>query len=435
MARRDSREVYAANFLTTRALRRDSPRGQSAREFLPRRLETCARIPPAETRDVRHEFLVARDLRRDSSRRVARDDRPHDDRRAQESEQRRSRPAPRNSSRGDSTCTPRILSSSRSTPRIPHAVLRETIDRTMTAELKSQNRGDRDLRREIPHVETRIPRRSSRSTPRRELRANPHVETPHLRRESVARDLGANHSRGDSRSPRIPRSSRSRARAGARDASLRRADVRAARGCTGWWRSTRVGDRSPPRGLPSGQRRARSARSARTLREFLTRGIPLWQDLMVANMDYPEDAAFTDKVKFEIEGRPSLAVICGNSDGERQVDSRSPHVEPRVLRREFLTWRLEIREALTWSLAFYGPNSSRGDSRSTPQIPELEISPRILDWRSTRLGASTTSGRTSGDTPLIERLKVERSRPAVLDDDRRDLRSDREQHQVATCEQ
>ena len=56
-------------------------------------------------------------------------------------------------------------------------------------------------------------------------------------------------------------------------------------------------------------------------------GILLWQDFMFANMDYPEDdAAFMDGVAIEarqilgrLAGRPSLAVLCGNSEVEQQA--------------------------------------------------------------------------------------------------------------------
>lgn len=55
-------------------------------------------------------------------------------------------------------------------------------------------------------------------------------------------------------------------------------------------------------------------------------GILLWQDLMFANMDYPEDEAFVAGVLVEVDqqlarlqGRPSLAVVCGNSEVEQQA--------------------------------------------------------------------------------------------------------------------
>src|SRR5581483_5225926 len=55
-------------------------------------------------------------------------------------------------------------------------------------------------------------------------------------------------------------------------------------------------------------------------------GILLWQDFMFANMSYPEgDPAFSASVREEarqqlgrLAGRPCLAVLCGNSEGEQQ---------------------------------------------------------------------------------------------------------------------
>jgi beta-mannosidase len=56
-------------------------------------------------------------------------------------------------------------------------------------------------------------------------------------------------------------------------------------------------------------------------------GVLVWQDFMFANMDYPEsDAAFDASVRAEctqqltrLSGRPCLAVLCGNSEGEQQA--------------------------------------------------------------------------------------------------------------------
>jgi beta-mannosidase len=55
-------------------------------------------------------------------------------------------------------------------------------------------------------------------------------------------------------------------------------------------------------------------------------GILVWQDFMFANMDYPDDPAFVASVEAEarqilgrLQGRPSLAVLCGNSEGEQQA--------------------------------------------------------------------------------------------------------------------
>ncbi len=56
------------------------------------------------------------------------------------------------------------------------------------------------------------------------------------------------------------------------------------------------------------------------------RGIMLWQDFMFANMDYPDDEQFVRQVEDEArqqlarwQGRPSLTVLCGNSEGEQQA--------------------------------------------------------------------------------------------------------------------
>lgn len=56
-------------------------------------------------------------------------------------------------------------------------------------------------------------------------------------------------------------------------------------------------------------------------------GVLVWQDFMFANMDYPhDDAAFVASVQAEVtqqarrwQGRPSLAVLCGNSEGAQQA--------------------------------------------------------------------------------------------------------------------
>jgi beta-mannosidase len=56
-------------------------------------------------------------------------------------------------------------------------------------------------------------------------------------------------------------------------------------------------------------------------------GVMVWQDFMFANMDYPAaDAAFEASVRQEVtqqlsrlQGRPSLAMLCGNSEGAQQA--------------------------------------------------------------------------------------------------------------------
>lgn len=55
-------------------------------------------------------------------------------------------------------------------------------------------------------------------------------------------------------------------------------------------------------------------------------GVMVWQEFMFANMDYPEDEAFVQEVRREVaqqcarwQGRPSIAVLCGNSEVEQQA--------------------------------------------------------------------------------------------------------------------
>ncbi len=70
-------------------------------------------------------------------------------------------------------------------------------------------------------------------------------------------------------------------------------------------------------------------------------GIMVWQDLMFANLDYPvSDPAFRSEVEAEARqvgealiGRPSLTVICGNSEVEQQAAMLG--LEPDLGRDEF----------------------------------------------------------------------------------------------------
>jgi len=55
-------------------------------------------------------------------------------------------------------------------------------------------------------------------------------------------------------------------------------------------------------------------------------GILVWQDFMFANMDYPAEPSFRASVDVEVrqalsrwQGRPSMAILCGNSEGEQQA--------------------------------------------------------------------------------------------------------------------
>ncbi len=63
-------------------------------------------------------------------------------------------------------------------------------------------------------------------------------------------------------------------------------------------------------------------------------GILLWQDLMFANMDYPDEPAFVESVMVEVrqqlarlQARACLALVCGNSEGEQQAAMGSAPVE------------------------------------------------------------------------------------------------------------
>lgn len=55
-------------------------------------------------------------------------------------------------------------------------------------------------------------------------------------------------------------------------------------------------------------------------------GVLIWQELMFANMDYPEEPAFAALAQQEVrqqcqrwQGRPAIAVLCGNSEVEQQA--------------------------------------------------------------------------------------------------------------------
>jgi beta-mannosidase len=51
-------------------------------------------------------------------------------------------------------------------------------------------------------------------------------------------------------------------------------------------------------------------------------GVLLWQDLMFANMDYPDELPIgteLDQQLARLQARPSLAIVCGNSEGQQQA--------------------------------------------------------------------------------------------------------------------
>jgi beta-mannosidase len=76
------------------------------------------------------------------------------------------------------------------------------------------------------------------------------------------------------------------------------------------------------------------------LDECDAQGVMLWQEFMFANMDYPDDASFQSSVAQEARqqlcrwsGRPSVAVLCGNSEVEQQAamwGATREHWSPRL---------------------------------------------------------------------------------------------------------
>ena len=99
-----------------------------------------------------------------------------------------------------------------------------------------------------------------------------------------------------------------------------------------------LGADRPPRGAALAQVRAAGMNMLRLSGALIyeddaffdacdAQGVLVWQDFMFANMDYPEDdAGFVATVQEEVtqqlerlQGRPSLAVLCGNSEGEQQA--------------------------------------------------------------------------------------------------------------------
>jgi beta-mannosidase len=95
-------------------------------------------------------------------------------------------------------------------------------------------------------------------------------------------------------------------------------------------------------------------------------GVMVWQDFMFANMDYPEDAStfvagVVEEANQQLErlaGRPSLAVLCGNSEGEQQAamwgaprERWSPPLFHETLAARARAWRPDVP---------YWPSSAHG---------------------------------------------------------------------------
>ena len=95
-------------------------------------------------------------------------------------------------------------------------------------------------------------------------------------------------------------------------------------------------------------------------------GILVWQDFMFANLDYPiGDEAFRAQVEIEAEqllerigGRPSLAVLCGNSEVEQQVAMLG--LDPALGRGELFGELLPQLAASAGCDAVYLPSAPSG---------------------------------------------------------------------------
>ena len=98
-------------------------------------------------------------------------------------------------------------------------------------------------------------------------------------------------------------------------------------------------------------------------------GILVWQDLMFANLDYPfADDAFRGQVEREaaavlagLAGRPSLAVLCGNSEVEQQVAMLG--LDPALGRSEFFGTTLPALVAASQADAVYVTSAPSGGDR------------------------------------------------------------------------
>jgi beta-mannosidase len=103
-------------------------------------------------------------------------------------------------------------------------------------------------------------------------------------------------------------------------------------------------------------------------------GILVWQDFMFANMDYPEDAAFVAAVQEEArqalrrwQGRPSLAMLCGDSEGEQQAAmwGAPPAAWQRPLFRETLP---ALCRELCPDVPYWPSSASGGDFPHQPNV-------------------------------------------------------------------
>lgn len=96
-----------------------------------------------------------------------------------------------------------------------------------------------------------------------------------------------------------------------------------------------------------------------------TQGVLVWQDFMFANMDYPTDPAFVAGVQQEVHqqlarlrSRPSLAVLCGNSEVEQQAAMWGAPRErwaPALFHEQIAAWARDQAPGVP-----YWPSSAHG---------------------------------------------------------------------------
>ena len=94
-------------------------------------------------------------------------------------------------------------------------------------------------------------------------------------------------------------------------------------------------------------------------------GVLVWQDFMFANMDYPSDPAFIKSVKDEVlqqlsrwQGRPCLAVLCGNSEVEQQAamwGASRDKWAPALFHEQIAQWAADVLPDVP-----YWPSSAHG---------------------------------------------------------------------------
>lgn len=94
-------------------------------------------------------------------------------------------------------------------------------------------------------------------------------------------------------------------------------------------------------------------------------GVLVWQEFMFANMDYPETSAFLASVEQEVrqqlrrwQGRPAMAVLCGNSEVEQQAamfGATRERWQPALFHETLAAWCAEGAPTLP-----YWPSSAHG---------------------------------------------------------------------------